>query len=330
MFYARFEWEEPEGSKIRQLIEKIGAENITNKSSRITIKKEPFDNDVRLRENALFIRVEIPILEDFTFDIQSNFQDIKDVLTEIPLLGKILDLFQTLNKLSATGSGRVSEGSEYMKFQTWAETEPFKMAIRGVLETKTSSYFDSYLPALMLYNQTVISVVTNKSGVSSLFVPGINLKDVQYIKEMRANDKKNGPGASNTNSQNTTKPSDDKQQDQIINTIKSGSNKVLKRFEIVTKDVNGKDIRFLSISPCFIQAAKPTWSKEQTTVGLPLWCELELQIQSVYSASDTMFSFDTFGNESVGGSLRPGISAAGVPRSGQESGSFASAKSTFR
>lgn len=292
MFTARFIWEEPKGTKTYDLIDRVlGMSEINRNSSKIKVdfNNSPFGNYTKVREGDVYvIGIDIPLLEDFSYEVQSTFQDFKDVLSEIPLLGKILDLFQTINKVSSTVTGKTMEGSEYLKFQAWEKTEPFKMNIKGIFDNKTSSYYDVYLPSIMLMNQNIISIGTD----GKLYTPGLNLQNIQWIKKLRDDNKKtkDGPGAENKSDQEKMAETT-KKENTIVDRLKSGSNKVIGSFQLLTKNINGEEVRIIDVAPCFIEIAKPTWSKEQTTAGLPLWCELEIQIQSVFSAHDNMFAF---------------------------------------
>jgi hypothetical protein len=75
----------------------------------------------------------------------------------------------------------------------------------------------------------------------------------------------------------------------------------------------------VNIDYAFIETAKPTWSKERTTSGIPLWCELELTVQSVFSANDSMMGYiypeltptsDFFSQENASFIGRAGLRAA--------------------
>ena len=73
-------------------------------------------------------------------------------------------------------------------------------------------------------------------------------------------------------------------------------------FSIITSSIDGispvsigggddpSEIELFSINGCFVESCKPTWTKERTSSGIPLWCKLDLTIQSIFSASDSIFN----------------------------------------
>lgn len=289
MYRAFFEYNESINSNLyKNFISKI----INNKnvySPNLSISNGQYDKYKK-------IAIQLDILEDFTYELKSSFQSYKDALGEVSsLAGNILGFFDKLNTANALGS-TTTNGAELMKVQVWKETEPFRMNFKFSLQTKTDPFIDVYLPAILLSSQTILSpVVGEVSGKTegnkklAFRTPGVNQQ------------KLSGSGEDKT----------------YAYTNRNASSKVLDTFAILVRDIQpisqtgiagstkkvsdteyrpdesilGEYNPLLSIDYAFIETAKPTWSKERTESGIPLWCELELTVQSVFSANDTMFSY---------------------------------------
>ena len=174
------------------------------------------------------------------------------------------------------------------------------MSFEFNLHTKTDPFIDVYAPAMAMLS---MSILTGKDG--TYYTPGINFKNLNAVKGLRA--------LANGTPPATPKPkptkggsleAKDKEKSQSEDILKeaNAASKLIRRFSIITSSIDGispvsigggddpSEIELFSINGCFVESCKPTWSKERTSSGIPLWCKLDLTIQSIFSASDSIFN----------------------------------------
>jgi hypothetical protein len=269
----------------------------------------------KVTDNVVDCAIYLDILEDFTYELQSNFQGYAEAIgSASSIAGNILGFFEKLNTLSAVG-GKASNSSEFMKLQVWKETEPFRMSFKFVLETKTDPYLDVYAPAMALMSMDIISPVpSGEKGkeIVNFYTPGVNSASMKDL------DPKTGlPSASPNGSQTGKQTVDPSKKDGPPPEVKKAwesSSKLLDSFSIVASkiedDVNqidkplptgsippvlsgqeSNEIPLLIINDAYIKGCKPTWSKDRTASGIPIRCELEVQVESIFSANDAMFGW---------------------------------------
>lgn len=274
MFAARFEWSEPIASKNGKILQDIKFGDTPNKW-KINRRLGSEGNDYWV------VTLDIPIVDDFSFDLASSFQSKADVLQELPLLGSISNLFQTINKITAASQGTISKSNEIYKMQVWENTDPFRMNLRAVLNTETDPYTDVWLPAMLLSSQTIFSIVNG-----AIHTPGIN--DRAFKSTIQKNEQ-----SSETNTGGSGKdPGKDVSKEQQKKLLEDTPSKIIEKFSIVTTNALNESVTLLEIGIAIISKAKPEFSKEQTESGYPLWCELDLEVQSAFSANDDMFNFE--------------------------------------
>ena len=140
----------------------------------------------------------------------------------------------------------------------------------------------------MLCSQTILSPIGNSTDINTVFkTPGVNHQKLsaQNIKnKLSAKDRNASSKVLDTFAilvRNIQPFNETKTSKKLVSDTGYKSN------ESIVSDYNP----LMSIDYAFIETAKPTWSKERTESGVPLWCELELTVQSVFSANDEMFSY---------------------------------------
>jgi hypothetical protein len=310
MYKAFFEYQESNSSYlynnfIRNILDnqaELHTQNISIENSGTDFKK---------------IVIMLDILEDFTYELKSNFQSYKEAISDVSsIAGQITNFFDKLSTASALGQV-TSLGADLMKVQVWKETEPFKMNFKFSLQTKTNPFIDVYLPATLLCSQTILSPISSEVDYAQTVAfrtPGVNknkLNKTEQTSQTRTatitTDKK---GKKTTTYSQTS--------NQIPAKQRNLSSKILDTFGILVRNIDNaqqqtsnlesnysvSDTEYRSnesvlsdynalvnIDYAFIETAKPTWSKERTTSGIPLWCELELTVQSVFSANDSMMGY---------------------------------------
>jgi len=255
------------------------------------------------------VEMYLDIPDDFTYEIKSNFQNYGEAVGSVSsIAGSILGFFDKLNTLSSIG-GKSTNFGEYMKFQVWKDTEPFRMSFKFLLETKTDPFVDVYAPAMALSSMSILSPILGDNNQSVFYTPGVNSGAMKSLDRVgnQAVGKQNPPGR---NKPTDTMDSGNKNtpNKELLQSWEKTS-KLLREFLVVSSRVDGDtgvlelptgqsgtfdregEIPLLIINNAFIESCKPTWSKDRTTSGIPLRCELEVTVQSVFSAHDEMFGY---------------------------------------
>lgn len=249
-------------------------------------------------DNVELFECYLDIIEDFGYETKSNFENVGDQLSGLnSFVSNVIGFLEKLNTLSALG-GKESPFAQFLKLQGWKETEPFRMSFQFNLNTKTDPYIDVYAPAMALMSMSILSI----DGKGNYHTPGINFKNMNAIKAARATDKKQAETKKPEPKKGGTVKTEDPQlaeTDKVLAESNASSSKLIETFSIITstiqgvsntsKSTNPDEIAMLTINGCFVESCKPTWSKERTSSGIPLWCNLDVTIQSVFSANDGMF-----------------------------------------
>lgn len=292
-YKAKFRWKQnTEFKTMAALRDALTTEKneVTGQASSITQKEEYF-------------QCYLDIIDDFAYETKSNFENVGDQLSGLnSFISSVIGFLDKINTLSALG-GKESPFSQFLKLQGWKDTEPFRMSFQFNLNTKTDPFIDVYAPAMALMSMSILSV---KDG--QYYTPGINFKNMNMIQQKREEEKKQSqtkkpdPKKGGTvNPENSEKAEGDK----ILAQSNASSSKLIDTFSIITTAIKGvsdavpknnsgdnsspDEISLLTVNGCFIESCKPTWSKERTSSGIPLWCNLDVTIQSIFSANDDMF-----------------------------------------
>lgn len=276
-YFARLKWQEP------ALVSNPLYANFFRGDRKGSVYRNELESTTS--EDGVFsvgIKMDLPIEENFQYQVKSNFQNMSDTLSGISgTAGSLINLLQTFNKLGVVGGGNTGNVTNFLNFQVWDNTEPFRLSMKILLHTKTDPFIDVYIPAMSLTLMGIISS-TNESN-TQFRVPGINFKALRLIEA--------------ENAENTTSQAKDPSkltEDDIKKNFKKTSNKILTSFAIVTEGGGflASDFKMLEINGAFVETAIPTWSEFKTESGIPLWCEMDVTIQSIYSAYDKFFKLE--------------------------------------
>lgn len=238
--------------------------------------------------------------EDWTFEVKSNFQSYAEAVGGVSSIASSLN--DTINKLrnaSSLASGKMNSTSDYNKFMVWKDTEPMTMSTKIVFETKTNPYWDVFMPTMLLLSRTTLTPQSEDSN--TMIVPGF------FVGVFKTSVNAKGETVSDTSPPNTNAKRTDANYQAKINELieKAEDNgKLLNSFNIGFRELGENDSRgeskqivegstigynyksLISFSPAFISSVKPTFSKDRTTSGVPLRAEVEVSVQSLFSASD--------------------------------------------
>lgn len=292
-YKAKFRWKQnTEFKTMAALRDALTVEknDVTGKASSITQQEEYF-------------QCYLDIIDDFAYETKSNFEDMGSQLSSLnSFVSNVIGFMEKANTLFSLG-GKESPFASFLKLQGWKDTEPFRMSFQFNLNTKTDPFIDVYAPAMALMSMSILSL--NKG---QYYTPGINFKNMNTIMKARE-DEKNPPKTTKPNSQKgTAQSAADPEKEQVDNVLaksNASSSKIIETFSIITTAIKGvsdavpknnsgdtsnpDEIALLTVNGCFIESCKPTWSRERTASGIPLWCNLDVTVQSIFSANDGMF-----------------------------------------
>jgi hypothetical protein len=143
----------------------------------------------------------------------------------------------------------------------WTRTNPITLSIRLGFYTRSNAFADVYLPMEELVSLSIIKIDKIPGQKSTYSVPGINLGNMDQA--------------------SLTFMDKNEQEKRALNAFKSGN------FSTQLIDVFIPGIIF--IQNALVETSRPTFSKQKTESGWPLWGELELNIKSLTPATSDNF-----------------------------------------
>lgn len=177
-----------------------------------------------------------------------------------PLIGteQLFKITEGAEKYTAGVAG-VALGS-FMKLRTlqsWKETKPLSFSFTLHFDTDTSPCIDAYMPAMALFGYTLPEDLDN----GMMAVPALSLKDL-FSKV----GKKEGDIVDATQLQDKSMTLNSIQQ----NLIDNGARLV----SVMLSNT-------IYLKTALLSSATPTFSKELTESGFPLWTEVECKVESL-------------------------------------------------
>jgi hypothetical protein len=268
------------------------------------VSKETHNNFSYKSDQKLIIWGELH--EDWSFEVKSSFQSYAEAIGSISGIAQSLTgIIDKLNSASSLASGTTNVSSDYNKLMVWKETEPLTINAKLVFETKTDPYLDVYVPTMIL---TSLTSLTNINRVDSkqknnMYVPGFfaGIQKSSLNREGNVVSETSPPegGASRANqSQYDTAMlkfiAENGDKGKLLNncSVAFRSLKDAAGTNISTnKSSVGYDyIPLVSFGSSFINSVKPTFSKDRTTSGVPLRAEVDISVQSLFSANESQFN----------------------------------------
>jgi hypothetical protein len=252
------------------------------------------------------------IHEDWSVEIKSNFQNYGEAVGGIS--GMAQSLQDTIAKLRNAGTlagGTTKIANDYTKLMVWKDTEPFTMNVKLTFETKTDPYRDVYVPTMLLLSRTTLTPIINSldaKSADSMIVPGyfagLNIRTLNSKGEAVAQNQ--APGQQQTpNGPRPTESDNEKKLKEFLEGAGKGNayGKLLNFFSVGYRNLTGDNTNtvnlggsssvgyvyksFIDFKPAFISSVKPTFSKDRTTSGIPIRAELDVSVQSLFSANDS-------------------------------------------
>ena len=246
--------------------------------------------------------------EDWSFEVKSNFQSYAEAIGSVSGIAQTLTgIIEKLKTASSLGSGRTNIQNDYNKLMVWKDTEPITMNVKLVFETKTDPYLDVYLPTMLLLSLTSLSSIGTSSEMR---VPGF------YAGIQKSSLNKDGQAVVDTTPPGSgqLKRGDAGYDDAMKTYIKKHSDKgkLLSNFTVAFRSIKGGNTsmstnsigysykELISFGTSFINSVKPTFSKDRTTSGVPLRAEVDIGVQSLFSANDDQFARLSYDSTDLG------------------------------
>lgn len=266
--------------------------------------KSPFSNIPTGSQSANFTysngeaQVFGELHEDWSLEVKSNFQSYAEAMGSVSsIAGSLQGIIDKLKTARGLGLGSTNIGGDYNKFLVWKDTEPINLNLTLTFETKTDPYFDVFLPVNLLLSRTMITPINDYEAKVPGFFAGL----------LSSKTSSNGTTTTETVKPGTGEggPTPVKNLQTLIESV-GGNGKILSSFGIlfrnladdnasVNTSLSSSTIGYgykslITISPSFILSVKPTYSKDRTTSGIPLYAKVEVQVQSLFSAMDSVLN----------------------------------------
>lgn len=221
--------------------------------------KIKFDSKYGLPEDGVF-NYKIPITEEISIEARSSFTGAAD---KFGLGGNIVNLVRTVTNVASVSGGRGSKINNLFDLQVWDNTEPLAIPLSLFFYVKDNPVYDVMVPVLSLTSTTVLR---DPGSDQSYFTPGFNLSTYSKARHGGETNKITAPA------------SEEDGEEQEYGVEKNG---VLDYVRIPG---------VVKIKNCFTRSATPTFSKEVTESGIPLWAKLDIELSSALPASDFMLT----------------------------------------
>ena len=204
--------------------------------------------------------LEIPITEDFQIEASTEFSSFADLA---PTISSLVDLGNTF---TTTANGEVT--STGLKLRSvldaprWQRTNPVRITLDMFFYTRTSALENVVLPLEVLIGSHIIK----RGKDNKLKVPGLNALNVKNIDNLIS-------GIKNKETRDDFVEEEGGKEE----LKKLAENQVNSLFSVIIPGV-------VYLPKAFVFAIQPTYSKQVTDEGYPLWASANVQIQSLTPA----------------------------------------------
>lgn len=208
--------------------------------------------------------IEIPLIDDFTLDITTNFQKASDLLG-----GGFADTIQRLMQIQTAMSSQTPTMKFLFDLLVWDNTEPFKFNLEAIFYTKYDPVADVLEPVIDLLSMCMLSVKGN-----NFYVPGVSLRTLKKFWKVPT-DSKTSSGGSSERLKPITTSLEDTLGKSVEESYADGFSKVALLW------IPG----VILLEKAIITSVKPTFSKEITENEVPLWAKVDIEVTSVMPAN---------------------------------------------
>ncbi len=210
-----------------------------------------------------------PLTEDPTLEVGSEFKSFSD---DIPQISSILALMQNLGTTGGEASQGITNLLTALDAPRWQKTNPVRITTKLLFYTEENPYDDVYKPMTDIMSLSILTV-KGEGENARIAIPGISLRNFSDF--------------------------------QLIGTQTESD--VKKRFSEYSKIISIEIPGVIYLEKAIVEKAVPTYSKETTDSGFPLWGSLDMTMVSLAPAHTGMFQAtarrqtDAFVNQIVGG-----------------------------
>lgn len=217
----------------------------------------------------------VPLPEEVTIDAGSEFTDASSVFPQ-------LNFAQDALGMASAATGTTNKLQSMFDLQVWKKTNPLRINLEVMLYPKSDPIQDVLVPAIGLLSLAILS--GRKSG--GFATPGVSLSTFGAFdgasKAPRTSTKK-GPAVKAVSTASAPTPGGGGGNQLSTQAVRDAIAKT--GAKILKLRIPG----IVSIPDGIVKVCKPTFSKEVTESGAPLWCKLALEVESMWPASDEAF-----------------------------------------
>jgi hypothetical protein len=213
----------------------------------------------KLAEATTLVR-KVPLLEDIALEVASEFKPLSSILPSVANEG------MNLLGLAAAASGTALSISNYFDIMLWSKTRPLTFDFEVLFYPKTSALTDVLIPTLLLMGLTSLTEINKGEGNVYYETPGISLSTA---KDFLGKDAGKALDVKTNTSEGKPSPNASK-----------------------GKTLSIKIPGVITLPSAIVTTVRPTFSKELTDDGCPLWSKVSLFVQSVLPVTDTMLQIE--------------------------------------
>ena len=198
-----------------------------------------------------------PILDDIMIEATSEFSGYGDFAPTISTLTDLVTAYQG-------SGGSVGQGTfalrQILDMQRWTKTSPIKITLQVLFYTQTDAEKDVVKPINELWGLHLPRLTQG----GKIKIPGMNATNMKYIDESFNLDKAAQEASA--------------EEKQALKSIEASSDTVYNSiFSVIIPGI-------VYVPYAFLYSFRPTYSKQTTKRGFPLWAQGELQIQGISAA----------------------------------------------
>lgn len=213
-----------------------------------------------------------PLLEDVQITLNNTYQPIGDLVAGI---SELVGLITTASTLLTGGMPQeLAKANNILSFPRWTNTDPIKINTKLLFYTKTDSYKDVVYPMNFFIRLATISLDKD----NRIAVPGVALGEVLKDSTPKTETIQKKPVKSLNKKANAEAETNTETEDRK----KSFSSKS----KLVSIYIPG----IVYINKAFIETIAPTYSRQKTKSGYPLWGMIDIQFSGALPAMAENFT----------------------------------------
>ncbi len=207
---------------------------------------------------------EAPLIEDVTLELGSGFQTWGDLA---PGLTSFLDLIKNIPAATGKISKEMTNIMNLFDVPRWTKTDPIKFQTKLAFYTQTDAKKDVF--DKVAYITSLCILTRDPNGV--YVIPGANVTHLRNLLDNKEDSKVSSLAwQTQLNAKSSSVPKESDFQSQS---------------KLVSVEIPG----IVYLSHAFVMTCTPTFSRQKTEKGYPLWGHVDIQLCGLFPASDQMF-----------------------------------------